>query len=315
MKHGVCMKKFNDIPSILITGASGFLGSEILKQVVAQSHNKISVISSQCYKINKTYPDQNNLFLYDYEDLTSNKISWENIDIIINCSFARSNDSSLLAQSLDFTEQLLLESRRNKIGGFINISSQSLYGHPSIPPWDENSPVLASSLYAMAKYATEIMTRTVFCDSITETSNYTNIRLSSLSGPGFDARLSSKFVQSALLGKEIRIKGGQQVISYMDIRDAAEGIIRLSGFESSKWKSLYNFGSPWSYTLIEIAETVKKMAAAYTDNTVEIIIENQDSEHLSGMNSNLLYNDLGWKPTHNIESMVKSLFEFYSHNT
>lgn len=302
------MMIYKRIPSILLTGASGFLGTEILKQLMTFSTKPVIVISSEYSLLKNQYSIKNKLACYNYDDLFNQRIPWDNIEVVINCAFARSNQGPLLAKSLDFTNILLQESHINKVKGFINISSQSLYGAPHLPPWDENSPVTVSSLYAMAKYATEKITEIAFKGN---NNQHTNIRLSSLSGPGFDARLSSKFVQAALKGEPIIIKGGEQVISYMDVRDAAYGLIRLATLDTKVWKPLYNFGSPWSYTILDVAMAVKKIAASYTNKNVDIVVEDKETIHVSGINSELFYKDTNWKPKYNIEDMIYSLFDYY----
>ena len=74
-----------------------------------------------------------------------------------------------------------------------------------------------------------------------------------------DERLTSRFVKSALEDEPIKLIGGQQTMAYMDVRDAADGIIALMSTDTSKWKDVYNFGNQFRYTIKEIAEIVAKV--------------------------------------------------------
>ena len=73
-----------------------------------------------------------------------------------------------------------------------------------------------------------------------------------------DERLVTRFVKAALTDEPIKLVGGNQVMAYMDVRDAAEGIIALMQTDTSVWKDVYNLGVPWRYTIREIAEIVKR---------------------------------------------------------
>ena len=155
--------------------------------------------------------------------------------MIIHCAFARSYEGHSLANSLDFTTSLLLKAKNEGVKGFINISSQSVYGGHSNPLWRESLQVSPDSTYAMAKYATEIIIKIICEDSQMK---YTNLRLSSLVGPELDVRLVSKFVNNAINSKPIQIIGGKQILSFMHVKDAAEGLFALINIENLYGKIL-----------------------------------------------------------------------------
>ncbi|MGI6328766.1 MAG: NAD-dependent epimerase/dehydratase family protein [Dethiobacteria bacterium] len=136
-----------------------------------------------------------------------------------------------LAKAIKFTKDLFMTAKINCVKGIINISSQSVYGNKSKPLWNEDTPVSPDSTYAMAKYATEILTHTI-CNQ--KTMIGTNIRLDSLLGPGLDARLVSRFVNQVIKHEPIKIIGGMQKLSFLDVRDASEGLISLIFYRYAK---------------------------------------------------------------------------------
>jgi nucleoside-diphosphate-sugar epimerase len=119
----------------------------------------------------------------------------------------------------------------------------------------------------------------------------------------------SRFVTNAINKEPIKIIGGKQVFSNMDVRDAASGILALIKTDRKKWKKVYNLGCEWRHSIIEIAEIVKEIAKEYNKN-VKIVIEEKDVYLDSGMDSTLFYKDTGWKPKYNMKDIVKNLFDY-----
>jgi len=302
---------YNDNFNIMITGAGGFLGNELLNQLSKNPKYKIIALTSKEDKIYRRFSNNKSITCYNLYDINNKSIPWSDIDMIIHCAFARSYEGHSLANSLDFTTSLLLKAKNEGVKGFINISSQSVYGGHSNPLWRESLQVSPDSTYAMAKYATEIIIKIICEDSQMK---YTNLRLSSLVGPELDVRLVSKFVNNAINSKPIQIIGGKQILSFMHVKDAAEGLFALINIEKSIWKNTYNFGSTNRHTILEIAEIVKRIAPEYTSNPVSIEIEEKDVHIDSGMDSSLFYNDTGWKAKYDMDAIVRSLFEYFTNS-
>ncbi len=296
--------------TILVTGAGGFLGNEILNQLLNEHSYDIIALDLKKENIKSCFRELNKLSCYSIDEWERNEVTLKHIDILIHAAFSRSYDGEKLAGSLDFTRSLFSKAAQANVNGIINISSQSVYGPPYKPLWTEKTPVTANSLYALAKYSTELIANAT-CNAPGIKTHSTNIRLASLIGPGLEERLVNKFVKNALSGNPINIVGGKQIFSFMDVRDAASGIISLVFTETSKWKNVYNLGNNSRNSLLEIAEIVQKTAAKYINKPVEIIKEDKDVQLHSGMDSSLLYQTTGWNPKYDLVGMVENLFNFY----
>lgn len=291
--------------TIMITGAGGFLGGELLNQIIEDTDYFAVAITSQPHKLYDKF-GKKRLVCYSFEDINKNAINWKDIDVIVHCAFARSYDAKSLAEAIKITNNLFVTAKEMGVKSIINISSQSAYGQINKAPWKEDFSLSPDSLYAMAKYSTEkLLENVIYNESIWGT----NIRLSSLLGVGFDVRLVNKFVIQALKEEPIKIVGGNQKLSFMDIRDAASGILALMKTDCKKWKKVYNLGCEWRHSIIEIAEIVKEIAKEYNKN-VKIVIEEKDVYLDSGMDSTLFYKDTGWKPKYNMKDIVKNIFNY-----
>lgn len=295
--------------TVLISGAGGFLGRELLRALSRHKNVRIIAITSNPGKIIEWFPFMENLECFSTKDWENGKASFDKVDILIHCAFARENNTRLLAESLKFTRDLFEDAAEKGVAGIINISSQSVYGRNKNVPWVEGSNPDVDSEYALAKFSSELLTQAT---SKSQGIYSTNLRLSSLIGPGLDIRFMSKFVKNALDSEPIRILGGNQVFSFMDVRDAADGISSLLAIEPYQWKSIYNLGTHWRYTIVEIADMVKSIAKEYTSNPVIIKIEQGGDGRNSGMDCSLFFEQTDWNPKYNLETMVRTLFGYYS---
>ena len=110
----------------------------------------------------------------------------------------------------------------------INISSQSVYGTKQPIYWKEDTPVMPETMYAQAKYCSELMANTI--KQFNKHSNVTSLRLSALSGGQaglVPIDILAKFVTKALRNETIEIIDGRQQMQRLDVRDAAKGIVLL----------------------------------------------------------------------------------------
>lgn len=299
--------------TILVSGASGFLGKEIIRQLLKSKNYKIIALTSKPNDLMNYFNNPSRLIAFNISDWTSKIEKNIKMDFLVNCAFPRTSNSMELAKGLDFTKQLIINAIDFNIKNIINISSQSVYSQKSKSLPNETSPVAPESLYGMAKYATEKIV-TVLCERSASKINFTNIRLASLTGVELEARMTNKFVKRALDGGKITVNGRGQKVSYLDVRDAASALLAMIDSNSRKWKPIYNLGNHNYSSVLEIAETVKKVAEEYSFNEVIIEVKAGQDNFNNLIDSELFYKDFYWKPYYTIPLMIKDLFEYYTAN-
>ena len=295
--------------TVLITGAGGFLASELIKQLSETRDSQIMALTSNKDNLLRMFDFDKRILCFDIEDWKNMKLPWKKINTIVHCAFARTSYGGDVAKSLNFTNELFQEALKEEVPSIINISSRSVYGQAQNTPWTEKTMVDPESLYALAKYSSEIITNNIggFSKNKTRT---TNIRLGSLIGNCSNQRITTKFVNNAIRNQTIQIVGGKQVFSYLDVRDAAAGIIALLSFDSSQWKKVYNLGSNDSYGIIEVANIVVETAKYYTNNQIKIEIDEKEIHLDAEMDSSLFYNDTQWEPRYKLKDTIESLFKY-----
>lgn len=288
--------------NILITGASGLLGTELIRQLLP-TKNKIHALTSK--PENLAANCGNDISIHSINEWRDGMLSMSEINTVIHCAFARAHKGGgKIAEGLLFTSEVFNEIKNQGIKTLINISTQEVYGKADTP-WIEALKVNPSTVYGTMKYFSELYAQKKFINSRTKA---TSLRLAGLIGVGADTRMVTKFVDHALNNKPLKIHDSTLLFSQLDIRDAASGIIALLTVSAEKWKPVYNLGYLQSYSIQEIANIVKIVGKEF-NLFVKIIKETSDVSLFAELDSTLFYHDTNWQPKYNMEAMVRNIFE------
>ena len=298
------------INTIMVTGAGGYVGRELLRQLLEKTNCEIYALSSDTAAImtnlhSSGAAERIRAFDRGSPDITG--IPWEKVDILIHLAFARKQfPQSELVESMSFSKKIFQLARDAKIPALINVSSQSVYG--SAPGLHrEDSQPCPLDYYALAKCANEIILDAVF--SGYHNTRTTNIRLDSIAG---NKNLLPTLVRQGIEDKQLKLMGGQQVFSLLDVRDAASGLIALCATDTAKWRSAYNLG--WNnriYSLPEIAELVCGRLEKYGVKGIQVSLEEKDIKTYAGMDSTAFIQDTGWTPCYDITDIIDSVIADY----
>src|SRR5699024_1506086 len=212
-----------------------------------------------------------------------------------------------------FTENIIRKCVDLGVQNIINISSQSVYSQKEKATINERGMVSPESLYGMAKYSSERIVHSICARE--SYINYTNIRLASLTGLEFDVRMTNRFVKKALNKEMITIIGGNQLISYLDVRDAASAIQSMFDISSAQWNPFYNLGNNESISLNNLVQLIEEIGKEYSIDDMKVEYKNNESNFSNLINSDLFYNQFKWSPTYQYKDMVEELFNFYSKKT
>ncbi|WP_372948082.1 NAD-dependent epimerase/dehydratase family protein [Mariniphaga sp.] len=312
-------KKLNNVGSlnrktVLITGASGYLGQNLIDQLIQQNEFDIWVFGRVKSKTEGLFKEKVEKII-DSGDLQNGRVNLGNVDILLHLGFKRPHGThQQIAESLKFTNELFTMAVKSQIPAIINISSQSVYGLKNDPPWsEEKTPVAPQMVYAQAKYATELMLESF--GKLQNTLKYSSIRLGTLAGGAkglIEVDLYSKFARQAIERKQIQLIGGRQILERFDIRDAVDAIITMLKTNPEDWKPVYNLSSGQTSTLYDIA--VKTINIAFACNgglKSEIQVENKQVDMKFGMDSSLFFSDMKWKPKYTVEDTIESLIRYF----
>lgn len=300
------MTKQGSKKTVLITGSGGLLGTELIEQLLDGDNWQVIAMTSNVNNVVNKF--NNDKLLVVSNDSWIEQLSNRNIkvDILINCAFPRSSKPEELAQGIPFTERIITDSIDFGIENIINISTQSVYTQKQKEDVTEKSAVQPESLYGMTKYACERVV-SILCE--TNNVKYSNIRLGSLTGLNFDVRMTNRFVKSVINGEKIVINGGEQKLSYLDVRDAANGLIKMLSSNPNNWKPIYNLGNQQVFTLLELIDVIKMKAKDYEYDNPEIEVNHGDSNYNNVMNNDLFYDQFTFEHKFDLNKMIDELFK------
>lgn len=268
---------------IIVSGASGFLGANIIERMLASDIEVVAItgkldIRSGIKVINTGE------FLLDGYPCSSE-------DIFINCLFPTNADGYKMGNGLEKVYKMITKAHTSGVGAFINISSQSVYASKRNAPAREGDLLCLETPYAVGKYSSEAFVNQVFFDR-----PHTNIRMASLLGVGYDQRIVNRMVDQALKGEQLKAEGGMQRYGFLDVRDAAAGLVKLAMSDSNTWKETYNLGRNESYTLIDIVKCIISAIKQEVNMGVGYrVIEGQDDRN-SSLDASSFMTDFDWKP-------------------
>ena len=283
--------------TILITGATVFLGCHLTKELLKKKGYQVIAIFGRPEDKSIPLPKADNLISKPLETLFSEDLP--EIDTVVNCAFARNNDTNLLAESLDFTQRAILRFKELKCKSVINISSQGVYKRLGIGELsNEDSLIEPIDLYSMAKYSSEKMF------NVSSIPNITNVRLASLYMP---QRFLGFFVQKAINGEPFTVTLPNQYASLMDINDAATGLASIIDMKPEHRASVYNLGIGKQYSLLEYATSVKEIGKEFGYD-VEFKVADNTSTICAGMDISRLVKDTGGHPTIFKNEMIRNIF-------
>jgi len=152
---------------ILVTGAGGFIGSNLVERLVKKNFNVTALVQ---YNVDNDYGWLDNVkFKKNKPKIVTGDICdsifvdkiCKNIDYVIHLAalisipYSYRSPLSYIHTNILGTTNLLDSCRKNKIKHFIQTSTSEVYGSAKYVPIDENHPLNAQSPYAASKIAAD----------------------------------------------------------------------------------------------------------------------------------------------------------------
>lgn len=292
---------------ILITGSDGNLGGRLTKLLADSTDYGIVAVSSFPERIpdmmeRECIINKDKVIPMSSDEMFTADLRKYDIAGVVHLAFSRAVfPNKDIASSLDYSLAAFKKIVDSGIQNAVYVSSQSVYGDTSDWRTEETLPA-PGSIYAMAKYAGEKLFEACYMGH--EELQHTIVRLDIVIQ---SQNLVKTLCKNAKEKGQLTLKGGRQVFSYLDASDVPKALLSLLNAKE-KWRSIYNVGpDKMRYTLIEIAELVKKTAEAQGYET-NITLTEDDTELWAGMVSERFIHDTQWKPEIDIESMIENIF-------
>ncbi len=287
---------------ILLTGATGFLGSNLLKKLVYEKY-EVVCIKRTTSKFDRVKDVCNkcmwfNVDIYDIEDIFKKY----DIDIIIHCAAAfgrRENEYFQVYQSnLVFPLRLFEEAQKYGCRYFINTSTFFVKEISNMKNIDEK---IYLDAYVKSKY--------IFSNIIKEgieSSNiaFLNLQLEHMYGAGNGAGKFVEYVIRSLKSNEqyLELTEGLQTRDWIYIDDVISAyVLILQNIQKYKVSQFYHFeiGTGIEISVKSFVQEIKKM----TNSSTELQfgrVEMHENELMASHANNKSLCELGWRPVYDI---------------
>ena len=298
---------------VLVTGANGYLGASLVPALLASRQvGKVTVLVRQAHRIGAGHQSifPAGVSVVDVMRVCDGSFALNEVDVVCHLAAGRNAAAPAdVAASLEFTYTLLALASAAGVRGFINASSQAVYGLAE-PMWTEEDQIAPVSPYGMAKYASELMTKSASRTS--PNTRTTSLRFCKLVGPSPQFRVepgepAHVFAHCALAGKKLTLPAhGQQKLDLMDVRDAAAVIVKLIESSFQKWPDVMNVGSDTQVSLLALAQMVSRLALA--SHARPLLFQpdenNTRKQRDFGMSIARLESSLDWRARYSLEETL-----------
>lgn len=306
---------------VLITGGAGFIGSELVRQIVTQEKKQVIVIdnlSNGRQENLKDLPtDQVDLVVADIRDRELMTKLMSDVDIVFHlaCLGVRHSIHSPHENhevNATATLQLLSTAKATGVNRFIYVSSSEVYGTARWVPMTEEHPTFPMTVYGAAKLAGECYTRAFY-----EAYSYPTVVVRPFNsyGPrchheGDSGEVIPKFLLRSMAGKPMIIFGdGTQTRDFTYVSDTARGIM-MAGFADSAVGQTINLGSGFEITINELAEEIALILQQSTTSVIHDEPRPGDVLRLYA-ETTIAYKLLGFRPQISLREGLTKLNDWY----
>jgi dTDP-glucose 4,6-dehydratase len=300
------------MPTSVVTGGAGFLGSHLCDHLLAHGHRVICIDNLETGSLENIAHIKGDEFSFLNHDVTEPIHIDGAVDYIFHLAalaspvdYLRAPLASLKVGSYGTHNALGLA--KWKRARFLISSTSEVYGDPQVHPqpetyWGNVNPIGPRGVYDEAKRYAEALTMTYHAQQGVDTCI---ARIFNTYGPRMrrnDGRASVNFLNQALEGKPLTVYGdGSQTRSLCYVDDLIRGLYELA---TSDEHLPVNLGNPdHEVTMLELAQTVIRV----TGSTSELVFEAlpMDDPQVRRPDITRARQALGWEPEIDLEEGLR----------
>ena len=301
------------MPTAVVTGGAGFLGSHLCDHLLAKDYRVVCVDNLDTGSLQNVEHLRGDNFLFINQDVTHHLEIDEPVDAVYHLA--------ALASPIDYLRMPLhslkvgsygthnaLGLAKFKRARFVLASTSEVYGDPLVHPqpetyWGNVNPIGPRGVYDEAKRYAEAMAMAYHGQQGVDTSI---ARIFNTYGPRMrpsDGRAVPTFVRQALEGKPLTVFGdGTQTRSFCYVDDLIRGLVLLA--ESGEHLPV-NLGNPGEFTLNELAETVLRITGSKSEVVYEALPV--DDPQVRQPDITRARQLLGWEPQVQLEEGLRRM--------
>jgi dTDP-glucose 4,6-dehydratase len=313
----------------MITGGAGFIGSRFAELLVSReipnNYSSITVVDNLTYSGNLVNLDSiisTPKFYFKEADIC-NKADIEetlqerSIDLIVNFA-AESHVDRSIESSFEFlrtnvmgTQNLLDLARKHRIGRYLQVSTDEVYGAIPVGSWEEDEPLKPNSPYSASKAGADLLVQAYgktygMNVGITRCCNNYGLRQ-------FPEKIIPLFVSNLIDGKRVPIYGdGKQIREWIHVDDHCRGIAAV--LENGKPGEIYNIAGTDEFENIELARKIISYFGKSQEDAFEFVSDRKGHDIRYSLTGNKIRKELGIEPKIEFETGLRETIDWYVAN-
>ena len=245
---------------ILLTGASGYIGSSILKFLIKKNYK----IFALYFKERKNFINHKNV-KYIYCNLAlknklKNVFQNHDFDTIINLAalkdYKKKNSKDILNKNINIQRNILENCSNKSIRLFVYFSSISVYENIKKKNFKENYSLKPKSFYSLAKLQSEKM---LYNFSKKSNMNSIVLRVSGVHGGKRKTGVVYKIFNDIINMNEIKLDNYNTRFRLIFLDDINHAINQIFKFKPKKNFLIYNLAGKETYNLLQLIKKIKNV--------------------------------------------------------
>ena len=307
------------MPTSLVTGGAGFLGSHLCDYLMTRGHRVICVDNLETGSLNNIeHIGDGQDFEFRMVDITSHFEVDERVDFVYHMAspaspidYARLPLHTLKVGAYGTHNALGLA--KAKRARFLIASTSEVYGDPQVHPqpetyWGNVNPIGPRGVYDEAKRYAEALTMAYLRQ---QGVNTCIVRIFNTFGARMrpnDGRAIPAFMSQALTDRPLTVFGdGSQTRSFCYVDDLIRGLVLLA---ESGVHDPVNVGNPGEMTLLEMANLIIELTGTKSNIVYEALPV--DDPKVRQPDITRAKELLGWEPEVDVRAGLKHTIDYYS---
>ncbi|MFH1541829.1 MAG: dTDP-glucose 4,6-dehydratase [bacterium] len=310
---------------LLVTGGAGFIGSNFIHYIL-ENYPDDEVINFDKLTYagnleNLSAIEKDLRYKFFKGDIADPKAVEQalglvdKVDAIVNFAAETHVDRSILSggsfvQTDVYGTYVLLEAvKRHKIGRYLHVSTDEVYGSIKEGSFTEESPLKPNSPYSASKAGGDLQVRAyhkTFGLPVIIT------RASNNYGPyHYPEKIIPLFITNAIDNKKLPVYGkGEQIRDWLYVRDHCSGID--TALRSGSFGEIYNIGGGQERTNLDITKQIIS-GLGKEEDLIEYVKDRPGHDFRYSIDCSKL-KKLGWQPKVSFEEGLKQTIDWYKKN-
>jgi dTDP-glucose 4,6-dehydratase len=303
------------VPTALVTGGAGFLGSHLCDYLLDEGYRVICVDNLETGSLQNVRHQRGDLFHFVNHDVTQHLAVEEDIDFVFHLASPASpiDYLRLPLQTLkvgSYGTHNALGLAKFKRARFLLASTSETYGDPQVHPqpetyWGNVNPIGPRGVYDEAKRYAEALTMAYHRQQGVDTCIARIFNTYGTRMRPHDGRAIPTFVRQALANEPITVFGdGSQTRSFCFVDDLIRGLVLLA---QSDEHMPVNIGNPEELSLLELAQTVVRVTGSRSEIVFEALPV--DDPQVRQPDITRARQLLGWEPQVDLEEGLRRMLQ------